>query len=207
MLQILTLTPWWCRSRMWQWWKHRWKTKSLKLGGHIDWITSISSCTKSIVWSTAHLPVTVLPQHIVAGRHVHGHPLCCFDGTLCIRTDHNDKYYQEAVRQVLQFAERMFVPEKGLFRHGWVEGMKDHPAFHWGRQRMGLFLPCEVLDVLPANYPGRDKIINLLQAHAFADWLPVKAKTVSGTSYSTAMILTFNLLPPPSTYTVGTCHQ
>ena len=47
-------------------------------------------------------------------------------------SDHNDKYYQEAVRQVLQFAERMFVPEKGLFRHGWVEGMKDHPAFHWG---------------------------------------------------------------------------
>lgn len=27
-------------------------------------------------------------------------------------SDHNDKYYQEAVRQILQFAERMFVPEK-----------------------------------------------------------------------------------------------
>lgn len=81
-------------------------------------------------------------------------------------SDHNDKYYQEAVRQVLQFAERMFVPEKGLFRHGWVEGMKDHPAFHWGRANgWAILTMCEVLDVLPANYPGRDKIINLLQAH------------------------------------------
>lgn len=81
-------------------------------------------------------------------------------------SDHNDKYYQEAVRQVLQFAERMFVPEKGLFRHGWVEGMKDHPAFHWGRANgWAILTMCEVLDVLPADYPGRDKIINLLQAH------------------------------------------
>ena len=81
-------------------------------------------------------------------------------------SDHNDKYYQEAVRQVLQFAERMFVPEKGLFRHGWVEGMKDHPAFHWGRANgWAILTMCEVLDVLPTDYPGRDKIINLLQAH------------------------------------------
>lgn len=81
-------------------------------------------------------------------------------------SDHNDKYYQEAVRQILQFAERMFVPEKGLFRHGWVEGMKDHPAFHWGRANgWAILTMCEVLDVLPADYPGRDKIISLLQAH------------------------------------------
>ncbi len=39
----------------------------------------------------------------------------------------------ESVRQILQFADRMWVPEKKLFRHGWVEGMQDHPAFHWGR--------------------------------------------------------------------------
>ena len=43
------------------------------------------------------------------------------------------KYLAEAVRQIFQFAERMWVPEKKLFRHGWVEGMGDHPAFFWGR--------------------------------------------------------------------------
>lgn len=81
-------------------------------------------------------------------------------------SDNQQKYYQEAVRQVLQFAGRMFVPEKGLFRHGWVEGMKDHPAFHWGRANgWAILTMCEVLDVLPENNPDREKIIGLLQAH------------------------------------------
>ncbi len=72
----------------------------------------------------------------------------------------------EAVRQVLQFAERMWVPEKKLFRHGWVEGMQDHPAFHWGRANgWALLTMSEVLDVLPENYPGRDKVLELFREH------------------------------------------
>src|SRR5690606_39238299 len=31
------------------------------------------------------------------------------------------KYYNEATRQIRQFTERMFVKEKGLYMHGWVE--------------------------------------------------------------------------------------
>jgi rhamnogalacturonyl hydrolase YesR len=72
----------------------------------------------------------------------------------------------EAVRQVLQFADRMWVPEKKLFRHGWVEDMGDHPAFHWGRANgWALLTMCEVLDVLPESYPQRDKILNLFREH------------------------------------------
>ena len=78
----------------------------------------------------------------------------------------SDKYLSEAVRQVLQFAQRMWVPEKKLFRHGWVEEMIDHPAFHWGRANgWALLTMCEVLDVLPDNYPQRDKILALFQDH------------------------------------------
>ena len=77
------------------------------------------------------------------------------------------KYYDEAARQVLQFAERMWVPEKGLFRHGWVEAMDPHPAFHWGRANgWAILTMCEVLDVLPANHPKRAEIMELLKAHA-----------------------------------------
>jgi len=43
------------------------------------------------------------------------------------------KYFDDAVKQVLQFSERMFIPEKGLFIHGWVQGMDVHPRFHWAR--------------------------------------------------------------------------
>ncbi len=77
------------------------------------------------------------------------------------------KYYDEAARQVLQFAERMWVPEKGLFRHGWVEAMDPHPAFHWGRANgWAILTMCEVLDVLPADHPKRTEIMELLKAHA-----------------------------------------
>lgn len=77
------------------------------------------------------------------------------------------KYYDEAARQVLQFAQRMWVPEKGLFRHGWVESMDPHPAFHWGRANGWAILTlCEVLDVLPQSHPRRTEILALLKAHA-----------------------------------------
>ena len=84
----------------------------------------------------------------------------------CIAGDEQPKYQAEAVKQVLQFAERMWVPEKNLFCHGWVEGMTDHPAFHWGRANgWALLTMCEVLDVLPENYPQRDKIMELFRSH------------------------------------------
>ena len=77
------------------------------------------------------------------------------------------EYYDEAARQVLQFASRMWVPEKGLFRHGWVESMDPHPAFHWGRANgWAILTMCEVLDVLPADHPRRAEIMSLLKAHA-----------------------------------------
>ena len=77
-----------------------------------------------------------------------------------------EKYFDQAVAQVLQFAKRMFVPEKQLFRHGWVEAMNPHPAFHWGRANGWAILTlCEVLDVLPQQHPQREAILKLLQQH------------------------------------------
>lgn len=76
------------------------------------------------------------------------------------------RYQAEAVHQVLQFAERMWVPEKKLFRHGWVESMEDHPSFHWGRANgWAILTMCEVLDVLPEDYPKRDEIMALYREH------------------------------------------
>jgi len=76
------------------------------------------------------------------------------------------KYYDEALKQVKQFTERLFVKEKGIYRHGWVQGMTDHPSFHWGRANgWALLTMVEVLDALPENYPGRETVLAQLQAH------------------------------------------
>lgn len=77
-----------------------------------------------------------------------------------------NKYYNEAVSQVIQFSNRMFVPEKGLYKHGWVESMQDHPSFHWGRANGWAILTLtEVLDALPENHPGYQSIMDQYRAH------------------------------------------
>lgn len=79
---------------------------------------------------------------------------------------HANEYYTEAVNQILGFKKRMWVPEKKLFRHGWVESMQSHPAFHWGRANGWAILTlCEVLEVLPEDYPGRAVVLSLLREH------------------------------------------
>ena len=77
------------------------------------------------------------------------------------------RYYDEAARQVRQFADRMWVAERQLFRHGWVEAMNPHPAFFWGRANgWAILTMCEVLDVLPSDHPQRQAITDLLRKHA-----------------------------------------
>ncbi len=91
-----------------------------------------------------------------------GVPAVAYMGKLTGET----KYYDEAIKQIMQFADRMFIPEKGLYRHGWVEEMDPHPSFHWGRANgWALLTKVEVLDAIPEGYPGREKVLDLLKAH------------------------------------------
>ena len=77
------------------------------------------------------------------------------------------KYYDEALRQIMLFKDKMWVPEKKLFRHGWVESMDQHPAFFWGRANgWAILTMSEVLDAIPEGYPGRDKVLELFRQHA-----------------------------------------
>ena len=75
--------------------------------------------------------------------------------------------HDEAVKQVLLFKEKMWIPEKKLFRHGWIERMDPHPAFFWARANGWAFLTmCEVLDAIPENHPQRNEILSLFRQHA-----------------------------------------
>jgi rhamnogalacturonyl hydrolase YesR len=77
------------------------------------------------------------------------------------------RYYDEAVKQITQFAPRMFDKQKGLYMHGWVQDMAEHPEFHWARANgWALLTKVELLDVLPADHPGRPAVLELLRAHA-----------------------------------------
>jgi rhamnogalacturonyl hydrolase YesR len=76
------------------------------------------------------------------------------------------QYYNDAIKQVLQFSKRMFNKVRGIYMHGWVQGMSEHPEFHWARANgWALMAMVELLNVLPESYPGREAILKQLQAH------------------------------------------
>ena len=76
------------------------------------------------------------------------------------------KYFDDAVKQVLQFSDRMFNSEKGLFMHGWILDMDEHPQFHWARANgWAVMTMVELLEVLPENHQGRAKVLDLLRKH------------------------------------------
>jgi rhamnogalacturonyl hydrolase YesR len=100
------------------------------------------------------------------------------------------RYHDDAVRQILQFSQRMFVTGNGLYMHSWAEGMDPHPAFHWGRANgWAVMAMVELLDVLPADHPGRPAVLAQLKAHVAG-----LAKVQSGTG------LWHQLLDRPDSY-------
>jgi unsaturated rhamnogalacturonyl hydrolase len=78
----------------------------------------------------------------------------------------NYKYFDDAVLQVLQFSQRMFNKNTGLYCHGYVQDMKVHPEFFWARANgWALLAMTELLDVLPENHAWRNSVLDQLRAH------------------------------------------
>jgi len=76
------------------------------------------------------------------------------------------KYFDESVKQIQQFSQRMFNPQLGIYMHGWVQGMDAHPEFHWARANgWAVMTLVDVLDALPEDHPGRNAVLAQLRAH------------------------------------------
>ena len=75
-------------------------------------------------------------------------------------------YFDDAVKQVLQFSQRMFNKDNGLYMHGWVQAMEIHPQYHWARANgWAVMTMVELLDVLPKDHPGYPAVLEQLRAH------------------------------------------
>jgi len=79
------------------------------------------------------------------------------------------RYFDDAVKQILQFSQRVFDPGKELFDHAWFSNLKYDPRFFWGRQNgWALMAMAELLSVLPEDHPGRDKVLDILRRNVRA---------------------------------------
>lgn len=76
------------------------------------------------------------------------------------------KYFDEAATMYKNFVQRMWVPEKGIYRHGYVEGLQDQPTYHWARANgWALLTTVELLDMLPEDHADRPFILEQLRKH------------------------------------------
>jgi unsaturated rhamnogalacturonyl hydrolase len=78
----------------------------------------------------------------------------------------NSDYFDDACRQIIQFSNRMFNKNIGVYMHGWVRDMNPHPEFYWARcNGWAMLAMTELLDVLPDDYVGYSLILNQLRSH------------------------------------------
>ena len=76
------------------------------------------------------------------------------------------KYFDDACKQILQFSQRMFNRDKGIYMHGWIQDMEPHPEFYWARcNGWALLAMSELLDVLPADHPSRLAVLDQFRSH------------------------------------------
>lgn len=79
----------------------------------------------------------------------------------------NTKYFDDATKQVLQFSQRMYNMQTGVYMHGWVQEMDVHPQFHWARANGWAFMAMtELLDVLPNSHKDYKAVLQQYQALA-----------------------------------------
>lgn len=78
----------------------------------------------------------------------------------------DEKYLDSAAIIASGFIDCMWMPEKRIFRHGYVEGHEDQPSLAWGRANgWGILTLCRILDALPESHPQYQKLMNTYRDH------------------------------------------
>lgn len=110
------------------------------------------------------------------------------DGTLCRNNPHNrtiwaddlymsvpflarmgkltgdNKYFDDAIKQVLNFNKYLYDPAKGIYFHCWYSDVAQNGVAHWLRCNGWIAMAqVELLSNLPKSYPGRQQLITYLQ--------------------------------------------
>lgn len=101
------------------------------------------------------------------------------------------RYWDDAIKQVVQGSARLFDDAKGLYDHGWSANTDGYdPRFYWGRANGWAALAMtELLAELPVDYPGRDGVL-----HYYRQLMRSLVETQDSTG------LWHNVLDRPQTY-------
>lgn len=106
-----------------------------------------------------------------------------------------EKYLDEAIKQVELFYKHLWNNETGLYYHCWYENLQRNGVAHWGRCNGWLILAqTELLEALPHDSKHRTKLLNLLEQQILG---VIKYQAPSG--------LWHQLIDRPDTYEETSC--
>ena len=75
-----------------------------------------------------------------------------------------NKYYDDAIHQVLKFSEYLWDENEEIYWHCYYSDLKRNGVAHWGRCNGWVMLAqVHLLNILPKDYPQRDLIIKNLE--------------------------------------------
>jgi rhamnogalacturonyl hydrolase YesR len=73
------------------------------------------------------------------------------------------KYFDEAAKQVILFNKYLWDEQKQLFYHGWYDDIQQNGVAFWGRCNGWIIMAqIELLELIPVNHPERQVLIRLL---------------------------------------------
>jgi rhamnogalacturonyl hydrolase YesR len=77
------------------------------------------------------------------------------------------RYWDDAIKQVVQGSARLFDEGRGLYDHGWSANTDGYdPRFYWARANGWAALAMtELLAELPPAHPGRDRVLHYYRQH------------------------------------------
>lgn len=75
----------------------------------------------------------------------------------------DNKYFDDAIRQVLNFHKHLYDPATGLYFHCWFSDVEQNGVAHWLRCNGWIAMAqVELLNNLPPSHPKRNDLIKLL---------------------------------------------
>lgn len=75
-----------------------------------------------------------------------------------------DKYYDDAARQVLNFRKYLLDPATGLYKHAWFSDKKQRSAAYWGRANGWIaWATAELLAKLPKKHAAYKRVLQNFQ--------------------------------------------
>jgi len=78
----------------------------------------------------------------------------------------DQKYFDDAARQVINFTKYLYNPNNGLYYHCWYSDIRENGVAHWGRCNGWLMVAqADLLEYLPENHPKRDPLISIFHQH------------------------------------------